>query len=186
MTDLQGIPMTENGVNRRDMLGLLAGIAPMLLAGTAPALISGKAEASPINTSQTIYTLPDDLKFVPMSDAPPRSIENAYLYGNANQPGIYYTLTRWYPGYMSAPHSYATDRLCVVLSGTWWINSGSDFDPEHTVPVPAGTFVRRVARTWHYDGVRRGAKEPVVIAICGTGPLDFQLFDPGKPHVRAV
>jgi hypothetical protein len=25
---------------------------------------------------------------------------------------------KWYPGYMSAPHFYATDRLSLVLSGT--------------------------------------------------------------------
>jgi hypothetical protein len=63
-------------------------------------------------------------------------------------------LVRWYPGFMSAPHDYATDRLCFVLSGTWWVNSGADFKPEETVPVRAGGFVRRVARTPHYDGVK--------------------------------
>jgi len=62
-------------------------------------------------------------------------------------------LMKWYPGYASAPHSYPTDRLSLVLSGTWWVNSGADFDPDATVPVPAGGFVRRVARTPHYDGV---------------------------------
>jgi hypothetical protein len=87
---------------------------------------------------------------------------------------------------MSAPHSYASDRLCVILSGTWWINSGEDFDPARTVPVPAGTFVRRIARTWHYDGVPRGEKEPVVIAICGIGPVDIKLAEPDKGLVRAV
>jgi len=61
---------------------------------------------------------------------------------------------------MSAPHCYATDRLCLVLSGTWWVKSGTDFDPNATVPVSAGGFVRRVAHTPHYDGVRKGAEEP--------------------------
>ena len=45
---------------------------------------------------------------------------------------------------MSAPHTYVTDRLCFVISGTWWVNSGENFEPENTVPVPAGGFVRRV------------------------------------------
>ena len=82
---------------------------------------------------------------------------------------------------MSAPHQYATDRLSVVLSGTWWVNSGSDFDPDHCVPVPAGGFVRRVAHTWHYDGVKESAAEPTVIAIFGMGPVDLKLADPKKP-----
>ena len=170
--------MAADGVNRREVLALLAGVAPLLLAGSA--------EASPINTGETMYTLPKDIVFVPQDGAPPKSIESAYLYSKPTGQGIYYTLVRWYPGYMSAPHSYATDRLCVILSGTWWINSGADFDPAHTVPVPAGTFVRRIARTWHYDGVRRGEAEPVVIAICGLGPVDIQLAEPDKPLVRAV
>jgi hypothetical protein len=35
-----------------------------------------------------------------------------------------------------------------------------DFDPDNTGPVGAGGFVRRVARTPHYDGVKKTATEP--------------------------
>ena len=131
--------MAENSMSRRELLAMLGGIAPLLL--------TGGVEASPIDTNQTMYTLPGDIKFTPQDGAPPQSVESAFLYSHPSKQGIYYALLRWYPGYMSAPHSYASDRLCVVLSGTWWINSGADFDPAHTVPVPAGTFVRRIART---------------------------------------
>jgi hypothetical protein len=55
--------------------------------------------------------------------------EDAVLAGDLNGKGIYYTLLRWYPGYMSALHYYATDRLCVVVSETWWANSGADLIP---------------------------------------------------------
>jgi hypothetical protein len=87
---------------------------------------------------------------------------------------------------MSAPHSYTTDRFCVVVSGTWWCNSGADFEPTACVPVPAGSFVHRVARTPHYDGVIRGHPEPAVIAICGIGPVNFALSDPSQPGVRRI
>ena len=79
----------------------------------------------------------------------------AVLRQPSTAPGPYVVLMKWYPGFMSAPHSYVTDRLCFVLSGTWWVNSGANFDPAGTVPVPAGGFVRRVAHTPHYDGVKQ-------------------------------
>ena len=73
-----------------------------------------------------------------------------------------------------------------MVSGTWWVNSGKDFDPDHCVPVPAGGFIRRVARTPHYDGVMKEATEPAVIAIFGTAPVDLKLVDPAKPGWRKL
>jgi hypothetical protein len=34
-----------------------------------------------------------------------------------DKPGEYVVLMKWYPGFMSAPHTYVTDRLCLVLTG---------------------------------------------------------------------
>jgi hypothetical protein len=110
----------------------------------------------------------------------------APLYGGLDQPGPYLVLMKWNPGYFSAPHSYATDRLSLVLSGTWWVNSGADFDPDNAVPVPAEGFVRRVARTQHYDGVKSDAREPAVIALFGIAPVGLELVDSSKPAWRKV
>jgi hypothetical protein len=41
-----------------------------------------------------------------------------------------------------------------VLSGTLWVNSGSDFD-RRIAFLPAGGFVRRLAHTPHYYGVMK-------------------------------
>lgn len=54
------------------------------------------------------------------------------------------------------------------------------------MPVAAGGFVRRVARTRHYDGVKNGEKEPAVIGIFGQGSVGLHLTDPAKPPVREV
>ena len=73
---------------------------------------------------------------------------------------------------MSAPHTYTSDRFCIVVSATWWCNTGS--------------FVRRDAGTPHYDGVLRSHNEPAIIAICGVGPVNYKLTDPSKTGWRAV
>ena len=155
-----------------------------LLAALPIGLSAGRAEA--INPSETQVTLPDQIKWMPWTGGPPRSAEMSTLFGGLDKPGEYVVLMKWYPGYMSAPHSYATDRLCLVLSGTWWVNSGADFAPNDTVPVPAGGFVRRVAHTPHYDGVKKGAAEPAVIGIFGIAPVDLKLLDPSEPGWRQV
>jgi len=158
-----------------------------LLAALPLALSDTAALAGQINASETQVTLPDAIKWSGwINGFPPHSGEMAALHGDLNKPGPYLVLMKWYPGYMSAPHTYATDRLSLVLSGTWWVNSGADFDPNQTVPVPAGGFVRRVARTPHYDGVKRDAKEPAVIALFGIAPVELTLVDPSKPGWRQV
>jgi hypothetical protein len=145
-----------------------------------------EAAASPLDPAQTIIKLPNELVWKANPNNPPRSSDSCLLAGDTTAPGLYFTLVRWWPGYMSAPHTYTSDRLCMVVSGTWWCNSGPDFDPAACVPVPAGSHVRRVAGTPHYDGVIRGHGEPAIIAICGVGPVNYRLTDPSKPGWRAV
>jgi hypothetical protein len=166
-------------LNRRDLL-----VTSLLLAA-APFEVSA-ASASPLNPSQTIITMRDSLQWKSNPSLPDHSVDMCPLFGDINAEGLYYTLVRWWPGYMSAPHSYTSDRLCVVVSGTWWCNSGADFDPASCVPVPAGSFVRRVAGTPHYDGVIKDHHEPVVIAICGLGPVNLKILEPYKSLVMAL
>jgi hypothetical protein len=162
------------------LLGPLLAALPLALSDTA--VLAGR-----IHPSETQVTLPDAIKWSGwISGFPPHSGEMATLYGGLDKPGPYLVLMKWYPGYMSAPHTYATDRLSLVLSGTWWVNSGADFDPDNTVPVSAGGFVRRVARTPHYDGVKKGANEPAVIGLFGMAPVQFELVDAAKPGWRKL
>ena len=146
-----------------------------------PGMLAAPAAASPLDPAQTMIRPPGQLVWKPNAGYPPNSVDMCALAGETTQSGLYYTLIRWWPGYMSAPHTYTTDRLCVVVSGTWWCNSGPDFDPAACVAVPAGSFVRRVAGTPHYDGVIRDHSEPVIIAICGIGPVNYRLVDPAQP-----
>jgi hypothetical protein len=140
--------------------------------------------ASKLNPAQTIIVPPEDIQWRVPHEAPPDSVAEAVLAGGENQDGAYLVLTKWHPGWMSAPHTYVTDRLCVVLSGVWWCNSGPDCDPAQAIPVYPGGFVRRVAETPHYDGARPDAAEPVVIAVSGIGPVGQRWVDPSQPVLR--
>jgi len=173
-------PILQNLATSRRGLMLVPFIAAL-----PASLITNPARA--IDPNETQVTLPDQFQWKPgMPGAPSRSVETAPVFGATDKPGLYVVLIKWHPGYMSAPHTYITDRLCFVLSGTWWVNSGETFEPTATVPVPAGGFVRRVARTPHYDGVKKGEVAPAVIGIFGQAPVDFKLVDPSKPPWRMV
>ena len=158
--------------SRRDLL-----LAPFLAALLTP---QGAAMAG-ADPAQTFIQQAGEIKWEVGLDRPPKTVEYANLWSKSSEAGIYLNLTRWYPGFMSAPHWYETDRLCVVVSGTWWVASGESFDHDSMVPVPAGGFVRRVARTPHYDGCRKTDREPAVIAICGIGPITFHKVNETQP-----
>jgi hypothetical protein len=179
LTSAPEVDLKDFAATRRGLL-----LAP-LLAALPAALIADPAHA--IDPNETQVMLPDQYQWKPgLPGAPAQSVETVPVFGATDKPGLYVVLIKWHPGFMSAPHTYVTDRLCFVISGTWWVNSGENFEPENTVPVPAGGFVRRVAHTPHYDGVRKGGKEPAVIGIFGQAPIEFKLVDPTKPRVRAV
>ena len=163
--------MDELTPARRELL--IGGIMGAMMAGMV-----GRAEESPLNPEQTIIIPKDKIPWAAHPVYGGHVQENCTLFGDINKPGPYLTLIRWHIGYMSVPHLYATDRICMVLSGTWWCNSGADYDPKSAVPAPAGSFVRRVAGTPHYDGVISGGTAPAEVAVFGVGPVMYKAADP--------
>ena len=176
----------SNLTRRAALRSTLAGVLRGSVAGLLLEFASGEAQAGPIDPNQTFVVQPNDIKFKPWQGLPAGSGEMAMMYGDLNKPGPYLVLMKWNPSWFSAPHNYGTDRICVVVSGTWWVNSGEDFTPVQAVPVQAGGFVLRHARTWHYDGVPAEGKEPVIVAVFGVGPVDIKLADPKEPTWRRV
>lgn len=174
-------------LNRRSAL-----MASLLMAGAAGIAANGRAGATPAyplappDPNETFVLPYEKIAFEAWSGVPPHSGEMATLYGDLNKPGPYLVMMRWSPGWFSAPHTYATDRICVVVFGTWFVNSGDDFLPQDAVPVGPGGYVKRTARTPHYDGVPHGQSDAAVIAIFGLGPVDMQLVDPTRPSWRQV
>ena len=172
--------MGELFTTRREMM------AVPLFAAAFAMFRAESVKAAGVDPTMTMITPPDQIPWQELYNFPKGAAETAPMVGKVSEPGQYFVLIRWHPGFMSAPHHYTSDRLCVVVSGTWWCNSGADFDPAACVPAPAGSFVHRVAGTPHYDGVIRSHREPAIIAICGLGPVNFALVDSSQPRVRRV
>ena len=107
--------------------------------------------------------LPKDIKWV----ATAGGSEQAVLAGDPSKPGLYIVLTKWTPHKNSRPHSHPNDRFITVLKGTWWVNTGANYDPDGMKPVPAGSFVTHYGKQIHYDGAK---DEETILYIVGIGP----------------
>jgi hypothetical protein len=125
----------------------------------------GAAYAGGLDPAAVTFKLPDQIEW---KEARIPGAQQAVLVGDPGKPGLYVVLTKWLAGnHMSRPHFHPNDRFITVLKGTWWVGSGTTFDPASTVPMPAGTFVTHYGKQVHYDGAK---DEDAVLLIVGEGP----------------
>ena len=135
-----------------------------IASGLLLALLSMSPSYADIDRNAVDFQTPSDIKWVRNAAG---TNEQAVLFGDPTKPGPNVVRLRWLPGNMSRPHFHQHDRHFVVISGTWWLGTGETFDPDSTVPVPAGTYVIHHGGKVHYDGAK---DEETVIQVWGMGP----------------
>jgi quercetin dioxygenase-like cupin family protein len=134
--------------------------APVLALGSTVA-----ADAVELNPAAVAYQQPDQIKWNPPSTA---GAQNVVIVGDPAKPGIYVVLNKWLKGdHFSRPHFHPNDRFITVLAGKWWVGSGSTFDPDNSVAMPAGTYVTHYGKQVHWDGAK---DEDASLLIFGEGP----------------
>ena len=148
----------------------------LLLAAAASALaLAMPGAAAELNPAALAYKLPDQIKWNPPSAA---GAQNAVLVGDPSKPGLYIVLNKWLKGdHFSRPHFHPNDRFITVLGGTWWMGSGATFDPDHSVSLPAGTFVTHFGKQVHWDGAK---DEEAWVLIVGEGPGTLTLVEEAR------
>jgi hypothetical protein len=134
-----------------------------LALGVATVVSLGTVKANDLNPAALIYKLPDQIHWVDE----PSGVSQAVLHGDLSKPGLYIVLVKWHAHHMSHPHFHPNDRFITVISGTWWVGTGTKFEPDKTVPIPTGSFVTHFGKQVHYDGAKDG---DVVLEIVGEGP----------------
>jgi hypothetical protein len=125
--------------------------------------LSTPVQAVTLDSKALAYDLPSQIPW----KARDGGSEEAILAGDPDKPGLYVVLIKWLPHHMSHPHFHPNDRFITVLSGTWWVGTGTRFDPGATVAMPSGSFVTHFGRQVHYDGAK---DEATVLEIVGEGP----------------
>jgi hypothetical protein len=147
------------------MRGSLCKRHRLMAAVVALGLSMGAAHAAELNPAAVTFKLPDQIEWKQGGNP---GVQQAVLVGDPSKPGLYMVLTKWLAGnHMSRPHFHPNDRFITVLKGTWWVGTGTTFDPTSTVPMPAGTFVTHYGKQVHYDGAK---DDDAVLLIVGEGP----------------
>jgi hypothetical protein len=139
-------------------------VRTLVLAACVAVVATPLGHAAQLDPKAVELTKPADIKFVRNAAG---TQETALLFGDPAKPGPYVVRLRWLPGNMSRPHFHPNDRFFIVVSGTWWLGSGSTYDPNSTVPVGPGTYVFHRGGQIHYDGAKN---EEAVIQVWGMGP----------------
>jgi len=114
-----------------------------------------------------------DWKDVPNS----HGVQIAVVSGDPSKVGLYVIRVKFPPGIMSAPHFHPEDRHAVVLRGTWYTGTDDSWDPDKTVALKPGSYMKHPAGAVHYDGAKN---EEVIVQIAGFGPSGTTEVFPGE------
>jgi hypothetical protein len=136
----------------------------------ASVFAAGVCRAAELDASAVSYIAVDKIQW---KDNAAGTAAQAPLYGDPSKAEPYAYFNKWKAGNMSRPHFHPNDRYIIVLAGTWWVGSGKKYDPDSTVPMPAGTVVTHTAKGIHYDGAKQG---DAILLIYGMGPATSTLY----------
>jgi hypothetical protein len=100
---------------------------PQLPCTLVAALMVNAACADNLDPKAIKYVLPEKIEW---RDNAAGTNSSAILYG------AYAMLLKWKAGNMSRPHFHPNDRFFVVMSGTWWVDMGTKFDPDAHSTIP--------------------------------------------------
>jgi quercetin dioxygenase-like cupin family protein len=128
-------------------------------------VLFASASAAELNPQSVEFQTPRDIHWVRNAAG---TNEEAVLFGDPGKEGPYVIRIKWLPGHFSHPHFHNSDRFFAVISGTWWVGTGTSFDPNATVPIPAGSYVLHKAGQVHFDGAKN---EETIIQVTGFGPV---------------
>src|SRR5256884_6477018 len=154
----------------------------LLLAAAAFALgLAMPGDAAELNPAALTYRLREQAGLnSPSGAGSPSSV----LVGDPSKPGLYVVRNKWLKGnHFSRPPFHPNDRFITVLGGTWWMGSGTTFDPDNSVPLPAGTFVTHFGKQVHWDGAK---DEDASLLIFGEGPGTSTKVEPTAGKLSGI
>ena len=118
--------------------------------------------------------LPADLDWEPFAAFPPL-VRLAVVVGRPSEPGVYVIRVKVPAGVKLMPHKHPEDRVYTVMSGTFHIGLGEEFDGNELQAFPSGSVIVLPGNTFHFHWAKSGE---YVTQITAVGPLGLEYLDP--------
>jgi pimeloyl-ACP methyl ester carboxylesterase/uncharacterized RmlC-like cupin family protein len=166
--------------------------SPVYTVNLVRQFLDSSAPAIPVHTTankdvgETRLT-PSEFKFPQQGNPSTGSsgvggIQTVVLKGDPNETGVYTIMLRVPAHTQIAAHSHRDDRVATVVSGTWHIGYGDEFDESKLKALPPGSFYTEPPGQNHFAET---SDEPVVVQITGFGPSSTEYVDPAQdPRAR--
>jgi quercetin dioxygenase-like cupin family protein len=118
--------------------------------------------------------LPEDIDWKPFASFPP-SVRLAVVVGQPEKAAPYLIRVKVPHGAKLMPHRHPEDRVYTVISGTFYIGLGDQFDADKLQAYPPGAVVVLPGNTSHFHWAKSGEYVTQVTAI---GPLGLEYLNP--------
>ena len=99
----------------------------------------------------------------------------AKILGDAKEPGPFVHRVKFPTGRVVQAHSHPDDRTYTVLSGTWYVGWGDNYDKAKLTALPPGSFYTEPAGVPHFISTPDGE---AIVQITGTGPTAVDYVNP--------
>jgi quercetin dioxygenase-like cupin family protein len=143
-------------------------LAAVVVVFSVASNVHAKAPAAAMQPPVT----PEDLKWGDSPDLP--GVKVSVLTGNPAAKGFYVLRIDIPDGFKIPPHWHPTDEHVTVVSGTFHVAMGDQFDDSKGATLPAGGFAIAPAKMHHYAW----ATGETIVQVDGEGPFKINYVNP--------
>jgi quercetin dioxygenase-like cupin family protein len=140
-----------------------------LPASPSPTLPRASTATHATGLAPTVFghVFPEDVQWGPFP-AFPAGVQLAVLVGDPTQSGPYVIRVKVPADVRLMPHVHPEDRVYTVISGVFYIGTGTEFDPDRLRAYSPGSVVVLPGNTPHFHWARSGE---YVTQVTAMGPL---------------
>lgn len=141
------------------------------------------AEATRTESAHHVFVRSKELQWNDGPASLPPGAKLAVLAGDPSNPQPFTMRIRVPAGYRIAPHHHPADENVTVISGSFVMGTGVEFNTEYGEKLAAGDFVMMPAGTHHFVE----AQEETTVEIHGIGPWGITYVNPADdPRINTV